>query len=148
MAHFKFLLDRGVAYLARCFPPKRVVTTDSLGLPSNAADEEIVEIASINKYLLVAANRCDFVPAVRAHIAKSSKKESGCCRVCGLIMLVPNQQLAQERALQRLEERMLLEGKKVTYAEVHDRDLLVQVEHDGTSRISRLPRCPHCSYSD
>jgi hypothetical protein len=148
MAHFKFILDRGVSHLAHCFPAKRVVTTGSLGLPDNAPDRDIVEIASSNGYLLIAANRCDFVPSVRAHVAKSSKKENGCCRVCGLIMLVPNEQIAQERALKGLEDRMVLDGKKVTYAEVHDRDLLVQVEHDGTPRVSRLPRCPHCEYHD
>jgi hypothetical protein len=148
VAHFKFMLDRGVAHLARCFPAKRVVTPDSLGLPSNLPDQNIVEIASFNGYLLVAANRCDFVPLVRAHIAKSSRKEKGCCRVCGLIMLIPNEQLVQERVLKGLEDRMVLDGKKVTYADVHDRDLLVQVECDGTPRITRLPRCPHCTHYD
>ena len=146
MAHFKFMLDRGVAHLAHGFPAKRVVTTESLGLPGNLPDEDIVEIASSNKYLLVAANRCDFVPLARAQVAKSSKKERGCCRVCGLIMLAPNEQLVQERALKGLEGRMVLDGRRVTYGDVHDRDLLVQVECDGTPRIARLPRCPHCNY--
>jgi hypothetical protein len=148
MAHFKFMLDRGVAHLAHCFPAKRVVTTDSLGLPSNTPDQDIVEIASSSRFLLVAANRCDFVPLVRAQVAKSSKKEKGCCRVCGLIVLIPNEQLVQERVLKRLEDRMVLDGKKVTYTDVHDRDLLVQVECDGTPRITRLPRCPHCENYD
>jgi hypothetical protein len=63
-------------------------------------------------------------------------------------MLVPNEQIVQERVLKGLENRMKLEGKKVTYKDVHDRDLLVQVESDGTARVSRLPRCPHCEYDD
>ena len=55
MAHFKFLLDRGVAHLTRCFPAKRVITTEALGLPKDAPDEEIVELVSRNGHLLVAA---------------------------------------------------------------------------------------------
>jgi hypothetical protein len=148
MAHFKFMLDRGVGHLAHCFPAKRVVTIDDLGLPDNTPDEEIVEVASSNGYILVAANRCDFLPHVRAHVARSSRKEKGCCRVPGLIMLVPNEQIVQERVLRGIESRMVLDGKRVTFADVHDRDLLVQVEHDGTPRVSRLPRCPHCEYHD
>jgi hypothetical protein len=35
MAHFKFMLDRGVSHLLDTFPPKRAVSTESLGLRSN-----------------------------------------------------------------------------------------------------------------
>ena len=66
----------------------------------------------------------------------------------GLIMLIPNEQIVQERALKGLEHRMTLDGKRISYSEVHDRDLLVQVEVDGTARVTRLPRCPHCEYDD
>jgi hypothetical protein len=148
MAHFKFLLDRGIQHLAHCFPAKRVITTGALGLAENAPDEEIVDAASQGEYLLIAANRRDFKAKVPAHIRKSTKKTMGCRRVCGLILLVPNEQHAQERVLKRLESRLFLEGEKVTYTDVHDRDLLVQVESEGAVRVSGLPRCPHCIYDD
>lgn len=148
MAHFKYLLDRGVQHLAHCFPAKRVVTTEGLGLADNAPDEEVVELASHGEYLLIAANRRDFKSKVPAHIRKSTKKTMGCRRVCGLILLVPNEQHVQERVLKGLEERLFLEGKKITFTDVHDRDLLVQVESEGAVRVSRLPRCPHCKYDD
>jgi hypothetical protein len=148
MAHFKFLLDRGVSHLAHCFSEKRVVTTDSLGLPPDTPDEEIVAIASLNNYLLIAANRRDFGRLVPAHIAKSTKKTDGCHRVFGLSLLIPNEQHVQERVLKHLEERLMLDGEKLTYSDVHDRDLLVKIESDGTPRITRLPRCPHCTYDD
>jgi len=148
MAHFKFLLDRGVSHLARCFPAKRVVTTESLGLPPDTPDEEIVGIASHNRYLLIAANRRDFMRLVPAYVAKSTKKSDGCRRVCGLILLVPNEQHVQERVLRGLENRMQLDGKKINYSDVHERDLLVQVEADGKVKVTRLPRCPHCPYDD
>jgi hypothetical protein len=148
MAHFKFLLDRGVSHLAHCFSEKRVVTTASLGLSDTTPDEEIVEIASHKQYLLIAANRRDFARLVPAHIAKSTKKSDGCRRFYGLILLIPNEQHVQERVLRSLEDRLVLDGKKITYADVHDRGLLVQVESSGTPRITRLPRCPHCTYDD
>ena len=148
MSHFKFLLDRGVTHLARCFPAKRVVTVESLGLPENTPDEEIVDIASYNGYLIVTANRRDFARLVPAQIGRSTKKADGCRRVSGMILLVPNEKHAQERTLKGLEDRMVLDGKKVSYSDVHDRDLLVQVEGDGSARVTRLPRCPHCRCDD
>lgn len=148
MAHFKFLLDCGVGHLARCFPAKRVVTIDSLGLPPDTPDDEIVGIAAYRKYLLVAANRRDFARIVPAYIAKSTRKSDGCRRVCGLILLTPNEKHIQERVLKGLEGRMLLDGEKVNFSDIHERDLLVQVEADGTVRVTRLPRCPHCQYDD
>lgn len=148
MAHFKFLLDRGVTHLAHCFSEKRVLTTDSLGLSELTPDEEIVEIASNNGYLLIAANRRNFRRLVPAHIAKSTRKPDGCRRVAGLILLVPNEQHVQERVLSSLEDKMSLDGKKLTYKDVHDRDLLVQVESTGAAKITKLPRCPYCKYED
>jgi len=43
---------------------------------------------------------------------------------------------------------MLLNGEKVNYSDVHDRDLLAQVEADGKAKMTRLARCPHCIYDD
>jgi hypothetical protein len=65
-----------------------------------------------------------------------------------LILLIPNEQHVQERVLKQLEDKLVFDGKKVTYTDVHDRDLLVQIESGGTARITRLPRCPHCTYDD
>ena len=148
MAHFKFLLDRGVKHLAHCFPAKRVVTTEELGLPETATDGEIIEQASVNGNLLIAANRKDFARLVPAYIKKSTKKLNGCRRVYGLILIVPNEQHVQEKVLRDLEARLILDGEKITYTDVHDRDLLVQVESGGKVKVGRLPRCPHCVYGD
>ena len=65
-----------------------------------------------------------------------------------MILLIPNEQHVQERVLKQLEDKLVFDGKKVTYTDVHDRDLLVQIESGGTARITRLPRCPHCTYDD
>jgi hypothetical protein len=124
------------------------VTLKSLGLTENTADEKIVEAASEHKFLLVASNRKDFLPLVRAYVAKSREKEGGCQRVSGLILLVPNEEHVQKRVLKGVENRLRFEGKKITFKDVHDRDLLVQIETSGAVRVSRLPRCPHCIYHD
>src|SRR2546425_1645246 len=99
MAHFKFMLDRGVSHLRDCFPEKRVVSTETLGFRPNLDDDEIVEYASENGYLLVASNRRDFVRDAERHVAQSSRKQFGCCRVPGMILLVPNEEIIQRRGI-------------------------------------------------
>lgn len=148
MSHFKFLLDESVKHLARRFPAKRVFTLESLALPRDAPDDDILDVASIRNCLLVVSNRRDFLPKIRAYVAKSTKKAGGCRRVPGLIVFVPNEEHAQVRLLRNLERRLKFEGRKITYKDVHDRDLLVQIEASGAVKIARLPRCPHCRYDD
>jgi hypothetical protein len=148
MAHFKFMLDRGVNHLLDCFPAKRVVSTETVGMRSNLPDDEVVAYASLHGHLLVASNRRDFVRAAEIHVAHSSKKPSGCCRVPGLMLLVPDSEIIQRRVLKGIESRLKFEGKTITFKDVRERDLLVTVEATGECRISRLPRCPHCTYRD
>lgn len=148
MGHFKFMLDRGVNHLLDCFPAKRVVSTETLGFPSNCPDDEIVAHASEKGYLLVASNRRDFVRDAKRHIAQSSKKQFGCCRVPGMVLLVPNDAMTQRRILKGLESRLMFEGKAIRYSHVHDRDLVVTVQANGQFTVNRLPRCPHCKNSD
>ena len=140
------MLDRGVKHLKDCFPPKQVVTTETLGLRSTLPDEAIIEYASEKSYLLVASNRRDFLRDAKRYVAQSSKKS--CCRVPGMILLVPNDEITQRRVLKRLESRLRFEGKQITYRDVHDRDLVVMIEGAGTVTVSRLPRCPRCKYDD
>src|SRR5487761_197090 len=178
MAHFKFMLDRGVNHLKDCFPSKRVVSTETLGLRSTLADEEIIEYASTEGYLLVASNRRDFLRDAKRHVAQSSKKQFGCCRVPGMILLVPNDEITQRRVLKGLEKqfgccrvpgmillvpndeitqrrvlkglesRLRFERKPISYSDVHDGDLIVMIEASGKATVSRMPRCPHCKYND
>jgi hypothetical protein len=148
MARFKFMLDQGVSHLSDCFPSKRVVTMEMLGLRPTSSDDEIVEWASDNSYLLVTSNRRDFQHAASRYVRQSSKKQFGCRRVPGMILLVPNDEITQRRVLTKLEARLRFEGKQISYRDVHDRDLLVTIEASGKVTVSRLPRCPHCKYDD
>jgi hypothetical protein len=146
MAHFKFMLDRGVSHLLDCFPTKRVVSTETLGLRSNLSDDEILTYASERGYLIVASNRRDFLLYAKRHVAQSSKKQFGCCRIPGMILLVPNEEIAQRRVLKGIESRLRFNGKAISFTDVHDQDLLVSVEATGRVSVSRLPRCPHCTH--
>jgi hypothetical protein len=140
--HFKFLLDRGVNHLRDCFPSKRVASTETLGLRSTLPDDvctkcwassslpsgraisrgrprdlfSIIQHASTKGYLLVASNRRDFLRDAKRYIAQSSKKDRGCCRVSGMILLVPNDEITQRRALKDLEKRLKFEGKGLAIA--------------------------------
>ena len=146
MGHFKFMLDRGVSHLLDCFPAKRVVSTETLGLRSTLSDDEIVAYASEKGYLLVASNRRDFLRDAKRHVAQSSKKQFGCCRIPGLILLVPNEEIVQRRVLKGLESRLAFKGEVISFTDVHDQDLLVTIDATSKITVSRLPRCPHCSY--
>ena len=114
-AHFKFMLDRGVSHLLDCLARKRVVTTATLGLRSNLSDDEFVEYASERGYLSVASNRRDFLPDAKHHVAQSSKKQFGCCRIPGMILLVPNEEIVQRRVLKGIESRLTFKGKPASH---------------------------------
>lgn len=148
MSGFKFQIDQSVNHLTNLFPKKRVATNKTLGVDEKTPDDELVEIASIQRNLIVTANRGDFEHAIKKYVARSSKKQFGCKRVPGLVLLLSNDKLTQERLLKGLESRLFFEGKKITYKDVHDLDLFVKVHSTGKASVSRLPRCPHCPYKD
>lgn len=115
-------------------------------LASTTPDSEIVAIASEKGHLLIASNRRDFVRDVAHHVRQSSRKRFGCKRVPGIILLVPNDELTQRRVLSGLESRLTFEGRRISYADVHEQELLVTVHSTGEAVVSRLPRCPHCEH--
>ena len=123
-----------------------MVSTETLGLRANLPDDEVVAFASEHGHLLVASNRRDFVRDVTDYVARSSKKPFGCCRVPGMILLVPNDEMTQRRVLKGLDSRLFHEGKRITFGDVHDEELLVTVETTGAAKVSRLPRCRHCGH--
>jgi hypothetical protein len=103
-----------------------------------------VEEASARKFILLTANGKDFKPLVFDYIAKSTKKTTGCHQINGLILLEPNDEHTQRRVLQGIEDRLRLDGKKITLTQVRDSDLLVEIESNRAARVSRLPRCRFC----
>jgi hypothetical protein len=50
--------------------------------------------------------------------------------------------------VERLGFPSILDGKKITFKDVHELDLFVRVHSSGKAVVTRLPRCPHCPYED
>jgi hypothetical protein len=150
MSHLKFQLDQTVTHLHKIIPAKRVATNKSLGLDESASDEQIVEEASFRGNIIVTTNtkRHDFENAIRERVSQSSKKPNGCTKVNGLILLLSNDEIVQQRLWKGLENRLFFEGKKISFQDVHDLGLMVKVQSTGQATISRLPRCPHCVHDD
>lgn len=120
----------------------------NVGLARDADDREIVEVASQEKLILVTNNRRDFRPLVKERIAATSKKRNGCTQVHGLVIVLPSDKFTQHRALHRAAGQLQLDGRAIGWKEVRDLCLEVVIGEAGKPRVRRLPRCPHCEFSD
>jgi hypothetical protein len=136
MARYKFLLDNDVRHLETCFPSRQTRQLEDLGLDSRASDEEIVEAASVSADIIVTNNRRDFEQAVANRIAASSKKALGCTQVHGLVIVLPSEKLAQERAIQRASRQLRFRDKNISWKEVNERCLKVVIEESGKVTIA------------
>lgn len=143
-----FLLDNDVRHLASCFPSKQTLQLEDVGLPKDADDPEIVEIASGENLTIITNNRRHFESDVAKRIAESSKKENGCTQVHGLVIVLPSERLKQERAIQRAANHLTFNGKHIGWKDVHKLCLKVIIEESGKASVSKLPRCPHCVFDN
>lgn len=148
MAGFKYLLDHDVRHLSSYFADKQTLQLEDVGLTSRASDEEIIAVASERNCVIVTNNRRDFENKVTQWIAESSKKKKGCTQVHGLIIILPSEQISQERALTTALKNLRSDGNSIGMKDVHERCLKVVVEASGKAVVTRLPRCPHCEFSD
>jgi hypothetical protein len=148
MASYKFLLDNCVRHLASVFPDSQTLQLEHVDLKANDSDADIVAVASENKYIIVTNNRRHFEHEVVERIAESSKKQFGCTQVHGLIIVLPVDQLKQERAIRRASKQLSYDGEAITWKDVNERCLKVIVEESGKAIVSKLPRCPHCNFHD
>jgi hypothetical protein len=148
MADYKLLLDNDVRHLDSCFPKKQTDQLSDVGLDVSASDDAIVAVASQNNYIIVTNNRRHFEHKVKTRIAASSKKDLGCTQVHGLIVVLPSEQLKQERAIRRAAKQLRFEGKPIGWKEVSELCLKVVIEETGKPTVTKLPRCPHCVFED
>jgi len=138
---YGFLFDRDVSKAASFFPAKRVWTMEQVGLPENATDSEIVRKASDLGLTIVTANGDDFVGEFEKYL--SQVKQAECHDMYGLVIL-PNGYENQRRSLKGIEKKLRLDGKKVTWAVVSDKDCRVRVKTEGSPDVTRFPRCFYC----
>ncbi len=148
MASFKFLLDNDVRHLASCFPAKQTCQLEDVGLKPSATDDEVVAAASQSGHIIVTNNRRDFEHEVDSRIAQSSKKDGGCTQVHGLIIVLPSERLKQEQAIAKAAKSLRFEGKAIGWKDVGERCLKVVIEDSGRATVSKLARCPTCSFAD
>lgn len=146
MASYKFLLDADVRHLAACFPTGQVQQLEDLGLSSDAGDDEIIE--SAQRSIIVTNNRRDFESGVQSRISRSSKKKNRCTQVHGLIIVLPSDKLLQIRAIERAAKQLFMDDEALTWKDVNERCLKVIIEESGKAKVSKLPRCPACSFDD
>jgi len=133
-----FLLDRDVAKAKSLFPAKRTKTMEDVGLPENSPDAELVLEAWRRNLILVTGNGNDFKREMEGFLRTTKKSE--CHEGYGLLVL-PN---GYERLMRGIELKLRLGKEKLTWADVCDRNLHVQVSRSGSVSVREFPRCAYC----
>jgi hypothetical protein len=136
-----FLLDRDVSKAASLFPAKITRTIMQVGLPDNVGDATIVKKAWKLRRTIVTCNGDDF----KREILKFQKqtKQTECREMFGLVVL-PNGYENQKRLLQIIGTKLRLGTKKLTWADVAEKNCYVRVKKSGDPEVKRFPRCFCC----
>ena len=108
MLKYGFLLDRDVSKAASLFP-SRVRTVAQAGLADDATDAEIVRKAWELRLTVVTANGDDFLREFKEFLSQT--KRTDCHDMFGLVIL-PNGYENQKRALNGIEKKLRLDGRK------------------------------------
>ncbi len=148
MPKISFLLDNDVRHLSNILPPKQAVQLEDAGLDPWSSDSDIVEALSATQLLLITNNRRDFERDVNARIGETSRRADGCTQVHGLVIILPNDGISQERAFLAASKKLRFKGKRIGWKAVHDLCLKVVISASGEPTITRLPRCPYCLFPD
>jgi hypothetical protein len=141
ISHYGFLIDRDVAKAASLFPPKRTRTTLEMGLAEAAPDAAIVELACERRRIIVTGNGDDFIAEILKFQKTTEKKE--CHDLSGLVIL-PNGFESQKRALRDIEKRLRFGGRKITWADVWNKNYCVRILKNGNAEITTFPKCLYC----
>ncbi len=141
MTGYRFLFDRDAAKAAKLFPAQRVLMLGDLGLPETASDAMIVRAACDRKCIVVTCNGDDFVKEFNSYLAQTKKLE--CHDMHGLVVL-PNGFEIQRRIVRKVEARLRLEGSRISWRDVWEKDCRVKVTRNGAVTTSRFPRCHYC----
>jgi predicted nuclease of predicted toxin-antitoxin system len=144
---YGFLLDENLMHLKFRFPKGRALTVTDLGF-NGADDDKVVEIAKLERRIIVTNNSRDYRSAM-AKFATAWGKEQ-CSDLYGLVLL-PNRQHEQELLfpLHKIEETLRIKlpnkpQRRVRWFDVAGENLLVQISKDRRARVEALPRCPRC----
>jgi hypothetical protein len=136
-----FLLDRDVSKAVSLFPAKITRTIAQVGLPDNASDAAIIKKAWQLRRTIVTGNGDDFVKEMLKFQRRT--KQADCHEMFGLVVL-PNGYENQKRLLQMIGTRLRLGTKKLTWADVAEKNYYVRVKKGGDIEVKRFPRCFYC----
>jgi hypothetical protein len=148
MANGKTLVDNDVRHLATCFRRKSVVQLEDVGLRASSTDQEILDLASARRLLIVTNNKRDFTKGATKKIAQTSPKIKGCTQIHGMIIVVPSDAIVQERVLRAALKSLRFEGREIGLKNVQDECLQVLIDNDGQAKVTKLPRCQWCEIRD
>ncbi len=138
---YGFLIDRDVAKVASLFPRKRTHTTVEMGLPEDATDERIVELAWERQLIIVTGNGDEFVAKILKFQSKTQKLV--CHDLSGLIVLSSGFEL-QKRLLIVASDRLRFGGTRITWADVWNKNYCVKLRRNSNPEVTRFPQCLYC----
>ena len=141
MNGYRFLFDRDAEKARVLFPNSRVLTLADVGLPENARDSEIVRIACNRQCIIVTCNGDDFVKEFNSYLEQT--KRSDCHDMFGLVIL-PNGFEIQKRVVPKLKDKLRMDGARISWRDVWEKDCCVKVSKGGSVAVSRFSRCHYC----
>jgi hypothetical protein len=62
--------------------------------------------------------------------------------------VLPSERLKQEQAVARAGKSLRFEGKRIGWKDVTERCLKVVIGDSGRATVSKLARCPGCTFAD
>jgi hypothetical protein len=146
MKPFNFLIDRDVSKVATLFPAKRTSTIEDAGLPENASDSRIVEVAWELDAIIVTGNGDDFIKRMKEFSRQTKRKD---CRDLRGLVILPSKFEIQKRVLNNLESRLRFNGKPIRWKDVQRLNLCVSAKAVGKNpEIHQFPKCFYCQKLD
>jgi hypothetical protein len=114
---------------------------ESLGIPENASDDEIVRKAWLHRCTIVTANGDDFVAAICKFQKKQMRKV--CHELNGLI-IVPNEFEVQKQTVKAAPKKLRFGGKPIGWPDIWSENLSIRLRKSGAPIVNRFPRCFYC----
>ncbi len=141
MFDYRFIFDNNCEKAAELFPKRRSISLKRAGLSPGASDREIVELASDRKWIIVTSDGDDFIKEINRYLRQTMRLQ--CHDLSGLVIL-PDAFEAQKNAMRKIEQRLVLNRKHISWKEVWDLDCCVRITKTGIAHVTRFDRCFYC----
>jgi predicted nuclease of predicted toxin-antitoxin system len=138
---YRFIFDNNCEKAAEYFPKRRTITLKQARVSPDATDREIVEVASDRKWIIVTSNGDDFIAEIKRYLAQSTKLK--CHDLAGLVIL-PSAFEAQRNALHKAEQRLVFNGRHLSWKDVWELNCCVRLTKTGDVQVTRFERCFYC----